>query len=153
MILALSVGESVAWAVGRSSAAAPVTGTWALPGTDRVGAQAHAFHDALSDAITLHAPRLVAFQAALPAVREPDCALRQFGLFYIASLVLDVREVRMVRPTVDDVRRVVLGRANGLRSADVLAWCRGRAWDVRSPECADTAALWAWAVATHGDAR
>jgi hypothetical protein len=147
MILALCLGDVIAWAAGREGE--PRTGAWKMPPAHQIGHQCAAFQERLADAITVHQPRLVALQAGLPAVRGTETAQSLFGMSYAAHGVLYTRDVRVVRASVEDVRRAVMRRANGLQSKDVLDWCRGQGWNVRTPDRADAAALWCWARTLH----
>ena len=153
-ILTLDLSRHTGWAFGRAAGGTPLGGTWELPGiADGVGRPLAALCDKLADAITVHSPDLIVFEAPLPPSAMKSVAWARFALAMVGvvELVAYRREVRVLEERVETARMKLLGKARwpggrDTAKAEVLAWCNRQGWRVTDDNAGDALVLWKWAT-------
>lgn len=100
-----------------------------------------AFADWLGDAITVHAPNIVVFEAPLPRQSKgAEAARRSLGLAAIADLVCYRREVQCFEEANNTVKKSFAGSGRA-EKGDILRACQARGWDPKDDNEADALAL------------
>lgn len=156
-ILTLDLARVTGWAYGPAGAPRPQTfGAWDLgPATIGHGVVLAGLADHLGDAFKLMRPSLVVMEAPLPPQAQTSANTARLLLGYCAVVELlcyrwdlDVREAKA-----QDVRRAIIGRANGLDKKAIVAWCRNRGYQITDHNTADAVVLWHYAVSLHAGIR
>jgi Holliday junction resolvasome RuvABC endonuclease subunit len=146
-ILALDLSLKTGFAVGRDGGRL-VWGVWNLGKQDDSGSglRFSKLAGELEDAITVHAPELVVYEA--PAgKRGMGTARLLLALCGIVEMVSSEAGIRYREEHVGTVRKLVLGHgrpqaAEGAHpKSPMLDWCRAQGWDVESDDAADALIL------------
>lgn len=152
MILALDIATVSGWAAG-SPGDKPQMGSVRLLGRGADdGAIGAAMCDWLADMITVHQPKLVAFEAPLQRGQHSGQAagLITIGLVMMVKVVCWRREVKCQPFHVSTVRANTVGHGHA-KKPEVAAWCIAQDWKVPlisgepDLDATDAAALWAYA--------
>lgn len=160
-ILALDIATKTGWCAGVIGSNDPQLGSVRLLGRGAEdGAIGAAMADWLADMITVHRPRLVAYEAPLQIGQHSGQAagLVTIGLVMMVKVICWRREVRCAPFHVSTVRANTIGRGNASK-ADVAAWCAEQGWTVPQVsgepdlDATDAAALWAYACGKRRPSR
>lgn len=148
MILALDLARNLGWAAG-TKAGIPACGTVKLIGEIATpGAGLAAACDTIADLITVHRPRLIIAERAVPPHRQTNAAIGYWliGLVAVAQLVAWKRDVpiRLVGAATARAETIGNGRA---KKNDVIAWAEALGWNPSDDHQADALLLLAHA---HG---
>jgi len=147
-ILTLDLARVTGWAYGPAGARPQMFGAWDLgPATIGHGVVLAGLADHLGDAFKVHRPSLVVMEAPMPPQAQTSANTARLLLGYCAVVELlcyrwdlQVREAKA-----QEVRKAVIGRANGLKKGDILGWCRGRGYRITDHNAADAVVLWHYA--------
>lgn len=149
-ILALDLGGVTGWACGKPGAD-PVSGSHRIPGDRGDPAYFDHFGGWLADMLTVHAPRLLVYEAPIltGAKTHFQTAFRLIGLAAITQMIAHRREiVRIEAANNATVKKHVLGngRAEKIEMIDEM---RRRGWEPRDEHAADALGVLLWAEAKH----
>lgn len=151
-ILSLDIATKLGWCFGVSGGH-PTLGAVRLMGKGAEdGAIFASLCDWLADAITVHAPKRVVYEAPLVSGQHSsiNAARLALGLVAVTQLVCWRREVRCEQAQVNRVRSKVIGSGRADKAA-VAAWVASMGWkvplDCGEPDldACDAAAVWAYA--------
>ena len=149
-ILALDLSLTTGHAYGRLGER-PVWGHWNLGRMAEGGAVYARLEDEIDDAIKIHRPRLIAYEAPLPANRQNqnNVAKLLLGLPAIVELICYRHSIPHYFQHAGEARKNVLGKAPtgpGLKGV-IIDWAKSRSWDVRGQDdAADALLLLAYAT-------
>lgn len=146
-ILACDLSLKVGWAFGLETDKAPRCGVWLLPSSADLGRRYAALGNELADALALHQPRLVVFEAALAHKRQTSARLLM-GLAAHAESTCWRWDVECREADVQTIRKAVLGRGTfpkGEAKPAVMAWCTSQGWAFPDDNAADALCLWQFA--------
>jgi Holliday junction resolvasome RuvABC endonuclease subunit len=144
-ILSLDLGTITGWACALPGAE-PAHGHIRLPHDRGDGAFFSAFRRFLLDHITVHAPRLIVYEAPLitAGMTSVQTVFRLFGLAAHTVEIANIREVRCERANNASVKKFVTdnGRA---KKPEVMNAIRARGWFPDDENEADALAVMLWA--------
>lgn len=150
-VLALDLATTTGWAVDPPGPARrdakPINGALVLSWDDNdFGPGYERFACWLEDAITVHAPDVLAFEAPVPRgdKRGFNAGRILLGLAAITELVATRMHVMPYEAHIQTVRKHFVGNG-GADKADVGFRCRALGWDVRTNDAADACAVWDFA--------
>lgn len=147
-ILTLDLARVTGWAYGPAGARPQVFGAWDLgPATNGHGVVLAGLADHIGDAFKLHRPSLVVMEAPLPpqAQTSANTARLMLGYCAIVELLCYRWEIAVREARAPEVRKAVIGRANGLDKKAIVAWCRGKGYAITDHNTADAVVLWHYA--------
>jgi Holliday junction resolvasome RuvABC endonuclease subunit len=146
-ITALDLGTCTGWASARPGGE-PVYGHWWLPADRGDGAFFSRFRQLLLDHVTVHAPRLIVYEAPLitASATSMQAVMRLFGLAAHTVEIAYAREVRCERANNATVKKHVTdnGRA---KKPEIMDAIRARGWQPENENVADALAVMLWAEA------
>lgn len=153
-ILALDLGTTTGWAVAYPGEE-PLHGSVHLYSVGGDGTFFAHFSMWLSDQITIHEPRMIAYEAPVLTTARThfQTAFRLMGLAAVTEMVAHQREVRRVVPAHNQtVKKFAAGngRAN---KADMIDAMRVRGWEPRDEHAADALGVLLWAEGKFSKAR
>lgn len=144
-LLALDLGTCTGWACARPGGT-PAFGHWWLPADRGDGAFFNRFRRLLLDHVTVHAPRLIVFEAPLITAQQTNVqtVMRLFGLSSHTIEIAYAREIRCERANNASVKKFVTdnGRAKKPQVMDAI---RARGWEPENDNVADALAVLLWA--------
>lgn len=144
-LYALDLGTKTGWAYAVPGAE-PVHGHVRLPADRGDGAFFSAYRRFLLDHITVHAPRLIVYEAPLitGGMTHVQTVFRLFGLAAHTVEMAHIREVRCERANNASVKKFVTdnGRA---KKPEVMDAIRARGWSPDDENEADALAVLLWA--------
>lgn len=144
-ILALDLGTRTGWAYALPGGA-PAHAHVRLPNDRGDGAFFSAFRRFLLDHITVHAPRLIVYEAPLitGSATSVQTVFRLFGLAAHTVEIAHIREVRCERANNASVKKFLTdnGRA---KKPEVMDAIRARGWEPDGDDEADALAVLLWA--------
>jgi Holliday junction resolvasome RuvABC endonuclease subunit len=147
-VLALDLATRTGWALGRPGERA-LHGVWRLDtATGSIGAGCAALCDVLADAITVHAPGLIIYEAPLPPRAQTQAHTARFliALTGVVELVAYRREIEVRECPVQTWKKAVVGHGFAKKD-DVGAWARAQGYLPHDDNDADALALLAYAHA------
>ena len=146
-LLCFDLSGTVGFAYGHVGDLMPTFGSWHLSDSSLLGARYTSFENELIAAIERFRPRVIIMEAPLPSSAQgtTNVARQQFGLAaYVEGEAFRARiQVREVPAST--VRKEVLGKgrfASGTAKAAVMAFCKGKGWNVSDDHQADALILW-----------
>jgi Holliday junction resolvasome RuvABC endonuclease subunit len=143
--MACDLGTCTGWAVALPGAE-PVYGHWRLPSDRGDGAFFNRFRQLLLDHITVHAPRLIVYEAPLitASATSVSTVMRLFGLAAHTLEIAYAREVRCEAANNSTVKKYVTdnGRA---KKPEVMDAIRARGWNPENDNVGDALAVLLWA--------
>jgi Holliday junction resolvasome RuvABC endonuclease subunit len=146
-ILALDLSLSSGWGYGMLGER-PSWGRWSLGKmADGHGVVCARLEDHIDDAIRLHRPRALVYEAPFISERQSNAATAflLLGLATVAELIATRHEIQCHKFTSDQVRSKVLGKVPRGKAKIVkpiiMAWCRERGWDTHQDDEADALCL------------
>jgi hypothetical protein len=145
-ILALDLSLSTGWAYGQLGEK-PNWGRWSLGRVAEGGAVFARLEDEIDDAIRLHRPRALIYEAPLPANRQNDntTAKLLLGLPAVVELIAYRHRIECFWQNAIQARSKVLGKAPRGKSQDIkpviMAWAKARGWDTHGQDDAADALL------------
>lgn len=149
MILALDIATRVGWCVG-ARGETPRYGSVLLKGDGSAGgASLAAMSDWFSDALTVHKPTVVVYEAPLPHHSSAQAAKLAFRLSGMVELICWRRRISCHDRHVKTIRSAVVGNGN-CKKDDVTAWLIRMGWTVPTvsgeddTDAIDAAAVWAF---------
>lgn len=150
VVLALDLARRLGWAAG-------VPGERPRSGVVQLRGQSHgevyaALGNWLDDARIVHQPARLVFEAPLIGGQHAgiNAARLALGMVAIVEQFCWDHSIECFEEHVSRTRKEVLGRGNfatGTAKAEVLAWVRGRGFDVTDDNQADSLVLWLHAEA------
>lgn len=154
-VLALDLATKTGWCYGPIGAERPVWGVWQLPSPTEAGRQGAAFRNQLLDAIDRYRPKLIMYEAALPAGAMPHAKTGELliGLAFVADVACYDREVEARKEWPQTIRSKVMGPGNGRITSKqkndgmIVRWLQARGLPVEDHNAAD--AILAWMFACH----
>lgn len=148
MILALDIAKKVGWSAGPRGEV-PRYGSVVLQGDGSAGgATLAALVDWLTDAIAIHKPDVIAYEAPLPHHSSAQAAKLALRLSGMVELVCYRRSIRCRDHNVRTIRAQVIGNGNCSKD-DVVAWVMRMGWPVplsvgqTDYDSCDAIAVWA----------
>lgn len=140
-ILALDLATITGWAWRAAGMSSPRCGAWNLAGRTHAAGYA-VLCDYLADAITLHAPRLIVYEAPLPPPKQTHANTARFllGLCAVVELVAYRRDVPVREASRQTACAKVVGNGRATKD-DVMAWARGRGFTPPTHDAADALVL------------
>ena len=152
-ILALDLSLTTGWAYGVSRANRPSCGLWLLGRMDHLGRVNSGLAQCLEDAISLHQPSLVIFEA--PIVKQQTTARALIYLCGVVELICYERSVDCREAAAPTARKLVLGRGSfreeragkmvSNNKSVVTEWATAQGWDPPDHNAADARVLWQYA--------
>ncbi len=146
-VLACDLALRSGWAYGDLNQR-PVWGSWNLGKmADGLGTVFCRLEDEMHDAIVLHRPRAVVYEAPFIAGRQQHAEVAKLlmGLATVAEMISSRHSVRCYHQTANQARSKVLGKAPTGGSDKIkpviIAWARGRGWDLAPNEDDEADAL------------
>lgn len=139
-VLALDLGSATGWACGVPGTK-PVMGAVKLGIAGNYGSIGGALHTWLWDAIDIHKPGYIVFEAPLPSHRGIAAGRIALGLAMMVETVGYQAEIMTRECAVKTVRKRIIGTGNADKE-DVMAWCQAQGWKPPTHDAADAAALW-----------
>jgi hypothetical protein len=162
-ILSLDLSSKTGWCyggglTGKRVPEAPVFGVWKLPAPTTPGRQIVAFENELLDAIDHYQPRLVVYEAALPAHMQTHAGTAELliGLAVMTDATCYRHEIEVRKEWPQTVRSKVMGPGNGrISSKDkeagvIVRWLRERGYEVEDHNAADAILQWIYACQVRG---
>lgn len=151
-VLALDLATRIGWAYGPDGAELPRCGVWQLPNASlSEGGYFAAAENEFCDALTVHRPRLVVFEA--PLFVGQHLSTQAMNLLVGLKAVIQCNAWRHdveCRPVASSTARAnVLGTARfpkGEAKSHVIAWVESRGITVATHDAADAVVLWFHAV-------
>lgn len=139
-LLTLDLSLTTGWAYG-SLGEKPVWGNWFLGKMAAAGEALAVLEDHCDDAIRLHRPRALVYEAPIPANRSKngaDTIELLIQLCGIAKLIAVRHGIPYYHQNANEARSKVLGKAPRGKSEEVkpviIGWAKGRGWDVRGQD-------------------
>lgn len=150
-ILFLDLSTNVGWAYGLPGQPSPLWGVWVLPQGPDLGRRFASYENQLLDAFDAYRPELVGMEAPLPASEQSQAYTAELllGLAAITECACYRWEKRLVRRASSTLRAAVIGTGRfprGEAKKWVLAWCKGRGWNITDHNASDAAVGWAYEV-------
>lgn len=147
VVLALDLATNTGWCVGRPGER-PHFGEWDLYVKGSHGARFAALHDRLCDAIQVHQPKEIIFEAALPRgsnQKGVNAGRLLLGFCAVVELVAFDHRIPALEEPVQSTRKVVLGKGTFPKDEakpHVARWCVANGFGDPGPDAADALVLW-----------
>lgn len=145
-ILTLDLSLTTGWAYG-SLGEKPCWGHWFLGKMERPGRVYACLEDEIDDAIRLHQPRHIVYEAPFAPQAQTNAQVGKLllGLPAIVELIAERHTVQCSFQQVTQARKAVLGHSPTGGAAKVkpviMGWAKGRGWDTRGHDDAADALL------------
>jgi Holliday junction resolvasome RuvABC endonuclease subunit len=151
-IIALDLSLTTGWAYG-CFGERPVWGNWRLGRMESSGEALAVLEDYVHEAILKYQPRLLAYEAPIPAKHNPSSSAvieLLIQLAGIAKLISVRHRIPYFHQNVGEARKRVLGTAPRGKSDEVkpviIDWAKGRGWNPVQDDEADALLLLSYAT-------
>lgn len=153
-ILSLDLSTRCGWAYGTVACPKPVFSVWRLPAATEAGRQGAAYENELLDAIDQYHPKMVVFEAALPAGAQSHARTAELliGLAMTTEIACYRHEILVRKEYPQTVRSKVMGPGNGRITSKqkeagvIVRWLNERGIEVEDHNAADAILQWMYAV-------
>lgn len=138
----------------------PVWGVWQLPSPTIAGRQAVAFENELLDAIDQYQPKLVVYEASLPAGAQSHARTAELliGLGVVTDMACYRHEIDVRKEYPQTVRAKIMGPGNGRITSKqknegfIVRWLQARGYQVEDHNAADALLQWLYAAKVRATA-
>lgn len=157
-VLSLDLASKTGWCYGPIGVQLihrhPVWGVWQLPAPTIAGRQAVAYENELLDAIDQYQPKLVVYEASLPAGAQSHARTAELliGLGVITDMACYRHEIEVRKEYPQTVRAKVMGPGNGRITSKqkneglIVRWLQARGYEVEDHNAADSLLQWLYAA-------
>ena len=153
-ILSLDLASKTGWCYGSGIGTVPLFGVWQLPAPTIAGRQAVAFENELLDAIDGFQPKLVVYEASLPAGAQSHARTAELliGLGVVTDMACYRHEIEVRKEYPQTVRAKVMGPGNGRITSKqkndglIVRWLQARGYQVEDHNAGDAILQWLYAA-------